>query len=590
VIELCISPTGTKLLLRAPVRYKDLVNQIPGMSYNGPLDAWVGPLSWGVALACRGILGDALTLSPEVNRWGEQMLDEIRSAYDIKNGKLKGAFHHGRSHNLYPFQEIGTLFLAFREKVLMADEMGTGKTVQAAVALTTLEDLSKHGRNPSPFPCLVVCTYSMKRTWVDEITKWTPWQAVHTGSTKGTREKAYQKIVDGHADIIVCHWQEARLVSRLAGYGSMPLSDKEKEPGLFNGTRWATVIADEAHKAKDPKAKQTRALWWLGREADYRWALTGTPIANKAEDLWTVMHFVDPDNWPSRTKWINRYALHGFNVHGGLETYGYNPHTEQELQAFWRPQFIRRTKLEVLKDLPPKVRRTIWCEMKPPQAKAYKQMAEHMMASVYGGGTADPVGGAAILMAPNAAVQSARLGQLASAVPVMDGDKVIELSDPSCKIDALLDLLDESDEPMVVGAESRKLIELAARTLDKNKISYVLITGLVDADARAAAVKKFQEGGARVCLVTLGAGAEGITLTRARIIVFLQVSFSQVANTQFEDRIHRIGQDADTVEVITILTRDTTDVARWIVANDKEGIAQQAYKDPHWVRKMLTGI
>lgn len=589
MIELSISPAGDKLVLRAPVRYKDLVAQIPGMSYHGPSDAWVGPLAWGVALACRGVLGDALTLSDEVNRWGEQMQAECYSAYDIKAGRLKGAFYRYGANNLYPFQEIGTLFLTFREKVLMADEMGTGKTIQAAVALTSLEAMAGSGRNPSPFPCLVVCTYSMKRTWVDEIHKWTPWQAVHTGSTKSTREKAYKYLTEGKADIIVCHWQELRLISRLAGYGSMPLSDKEKTPQLFNGTRWATVIADEAHKAKDPKAKQTRALWWLGREADYRWALTGTPIANKAEDLWTVMHFVDPENWPSRTKWINRYALHGFNVHGGLETYGYNPHTEAELQAFWRPQFIRRTKLEVLKDLPPKVRRTIWCEMEPKQAKAYKEMAEHMMASVYGGGVADPAGGPALLMAPNSAVQSARLGQIASAMPVLSGGEVIALDNPSCKIDALMDLLDESDEAMVVGAESRKLIELAAATLDKHKISYVLITGKVGADERAAAVKKFQAGGARVCLVTLGAGAEGITLTRARILVFLQVSFSQVANTQFEDRIHRIGQDADTVEIITILTRDTTDVARWIVANDKEGIAQQAYKDPHWVKKMLTG-
>lgn len=584
MIQLTISSDGAHLELRAPVRYADLVRGIPGLTYHSQTDTWRGPLAWGIALACRGVLGDALELSASVVAWGMEMRVDAAVAMDIKSGRWKMPFHKGGPNNLYPFQEIGTVFLALRERVLMADEMGTGKTVQAAVALTTLDTLSRGDARPSPFPCLIVCTYSMKRTWVDEIHKWTTFDAVHTGSTKSTREKAYQKIVDGKAHIIVCHWQEARLISRLASYGSMPLSDKEKEPQLFNSTRWATVIADEAHKAKDPKAKQTRALWWLGREADYKWALTGTPIANKAEDLWTVMHFVDPDNWPSRTKWIGRYALHGFNVHGGLETYGYNPHTEGELQAFWQPHFIRRTKAEVLPDLPDKIRRTIWCDMKPAQAKAYKQMAENMLAEVQ----ATQMSG--VLFASTSAVQSMRLGQIASAMPVLDEEgKVVELTDPSCKIDALMDLLDESDEPMVVGAESRKLIELAARTLDKAKISYVLITGLVGADERAAAVKKFQEGGVRVCLVTLGAGAEGITLTRARIIVFLQVSFSQVANVQFEDRIHRIGQGADTVEVITILTRGTTDVARWVIANDKEGIAQQAYQDPHWVKKMLTG-
>lgn len=567
--ELHYEPGLQKLVLTSSARYKDLINKVPGLRYSGEMDCWHAPAAWSVALACRGVLGDAMTTTSELVIWAEEQKEYFRNMERIREHE---AILHGE---LYPFQRIGTGFLIFGKQVLMADEMGTGKTVMAAVAL---ERLNLGGE--SPLPALVVCTNSMKGQWVAELAKWAGIEAVATGSTKKTRCEAIQAVASGAAEVLVINWEALRLHTRLAPYGSVTFKEGEGEPKELNAIPFKTVIADECHKAKEPTNKGTRALWAVGADATYRWALTGTPIAGKAEDLWSVMHFVDPANWPVKTKWIDRYALAGTGYNGSLQTYGFNPYTENEMRAFLQPHYIRRTKAEVLPELPRKTYRTVWVEMGAKQAKAYKTMKKEMMARLDSG----------LLIAGNSVVQDARLGQIACGTPVMLGDRVIALDMPSCKIYALLDILDESEEQFVVGAESRLAIELASRQLEKAKESHVLITGLVSPEERTANVAAFQSGDARVCLVTLGAGAEGITLTAASKLVFLQRSFSMTANLQFTDRIDRIGQTADSLEVIDILAEGTTDIARWEISQEKEEIAQQIYADPEYVKRILEAV
>lgn len=577
--------------LSASPRYKDLITQIPGFNYNSRAEVWQAPAEWSIALAARGVLGDGLELSPEVTAWAQTQRDRMAWAEAARTGAYTLPQLESNL-GLYDFQTRGVTFLVAQEAVLLADEMGTGKTVQAAVALKVLADLAEAGHRPSPFPALIVATRSMKHEWARALETWAGVEAIVTPSAKGKREKAIADVMSAERGVLVTNWDTLRLHSRLAPYGSISLTSEESTPGLYNAARFQTVIADEAHKGHDPKAKQTRALWAIGEAATYRWALTGTPVNDQAEDLWTVMHFVAPREWPSRTRWISRYALGGTAFHGGFETYGYNPHTEAELQAFLRPRFLRRTKAEVLPDLPKKTYSYRWAEMAPKQAKAYKDMAKEQIALLDSG----------VLVAFNDLVKHGRLSQLAAATPVLNtrhvedgsGDGsieetyVAELVEPSCKIDTLLEVIEEGgDTPIVVGAESRKLIELAARVLDRKKISYVLITGMVSDAERQVAVDTFQTGGAQVCLVTLGAGSEGITLTRANRLVFLEVGGGGIRNNQFEDRIVRIGQEADSVEIITIITAGTVDVARVEDSYEKESVGQGVLHDPQWVKKAL---
>jgi non-specific serine/threonine protein kinase len=267
------------------------------------------------------------------------------------------------------------------------------------------------------------------------------------------------------------------------------------------------------------------------------------------------------------------------NQWGALETYGFNPMTEPELQAFLRPRMLRRTKAEVLPDLPPKVYATRWVSMDAKQAKAYKSMQKEMMAELESG----------LLIAGDELTAWGRLSQIACAMPVIEDGKVVALDMPSCKVDALLEVIDECNgAALVVGSESRKLLELCSEQLTKHKITHTRIVGGMTQIERQTAVDMFQTAQVQVILVSLGAGAEGITLTRASRLVRLHGSYRSLINNQFEDRIHRIGQDADSVLIIDILTEGSIDSDRMEASHGKEEVGQQILHDPEWVRKVLT--
>ncbi len=584
-----------KLILSVSPRLKDLVAGIPGMNYDHHANLWKAKASWAVAVACRGVLGDALVVTPAANAWAAGQRHRLALAEAIKADQYTLP---GLDSRLYGFQSLGVTYLALMERVLLGDEMGTGKTVQSAVALRVLQDLAVEqfgtpGGRDFALPALVVCTLSMKHKWVAELETWGGLKAIAIGDDKRGRERAIAAVAAGEYDVLVCHWEALALHSRLAPYGSIELKEEEKRPKELNAIKWHTVIADEAHKAKDPHSARTRALWAVSDPAIYRWVLTGTPVTGKIEDAWSMLRIVAPHEFPSRSRFLGRYALTGTNTWGGFETYGVDPRHEMEFQAIIRPYILRRTKVQVLPELPPKIVQTVNVRMGMKQAKAYKTMQDD-------GLFLDDDGN--LLIAVDQLTSHGRMSQLAAATPVLEEVEVADpetgelvkklavtaLDMPSCKVDALFDLIEKSDEPMVVGAESRKLLELVARQIEKRNAlkknandqwSYGMVTGNQTGLEREVAVQTFQQGLTRILLVTLGAGAEGITLTRSRHLVFLQASYEMVKNLQFADRIHRIGQEADSVLYTYITTLDTVDADRLTASEEKAAIAQQVLKD-----------
>lgn len=168
--------------------------------------------------------------------------------------------------------------------------------------------------------------------------------------------------------------------------------------------------------------------------------------------------------------------------------------------------------------------------------------------------------------------------------------QVVALVEPSCKLDAFVELLEEmGDDPVVAFTDSKLFLDLVAEKLDKLKVPFVTVAGDVDNATRKLNIDRFQAGEVRVILVSLGAGAEGITLTRADTAVFLNRSWNMVANRQAEARIHRHGQVAETVKIIDLVTKDTIEEAVFETAQDKEEVLQQLIKDPAWVRRALKG-
>lgn len=519
---------------------------------------------------------------------------------------------------LLDFQRPGVAFLVRNRRAILADPPGLGKTAQLIRTLQVLAEMDEQ-----PFPALIICPNSLKlSTWSFELSKWAPELTVQVVDGNATQRR---KQLATDAQCFILNWEGVRLHSRLAGYGTIALSEKERAPKELNEMGFRTVIADEAHKMAEPRAAQTRALWAVMHAAEFRYLATGTPVKKDIGNLWALLHGIEPTWFPARTKYLDRFADTSINYFGGLDVHGIKPQTKDEFFQIIDPLIRRIPKKAALPQLPPKLPDQIrHTPMTPKQKGAYEQMRQHMIANIDG-----------LLVAPNPLAQVMRLNQLASSfaelVPVTrretrtrpvytdewyedengkhrrhflrddSGDVVTEkytveypdfdvrLTDPSPKVDDLVDLLEEmGDEPLVVGAESRQLIELASGRLTRLNIPHGLVTGAQSGYERAEAVRRFQDGEHRAILLTLGAGAEGLTLTRASRGLSMQDSYSSIRNQQFADRFYRIGSEIhDSIQLIKQIAPGTVEETKQEILATKAMRMEEVVRDKFTLLKLL---
>lgn len=541
------------------------------------------------AVVLRSVFGSHLTYGADIAAWAEGALLDERLIAEARTSvpTLASALFDGWAdeHQLYPYQRAGTAFMGRAGVSLLADDMGLGKGPQAISTVRLLADAGL-----DPYPALIVTTNSMKFKMGEEARKWCPGASVSV--VDGSADKRRKALMPGHHFYCI-NWDTLRSHSRLTGYGSVSLTAAEKTEKELNVIPFRTIIADEAHKAKDPKAKQTRALWYLAKKAEYRIALTGTPIANRQLDLWAILHFLDPVVWSSRSDFQDRYVS-GYTADWGFVPTGWQQQSKAELFRFVDRYMLRRTKEEVLPDLPAKTYEKRVLPLTTKQASLYKSMKKELMSEVDG----------EFLFSGDSLTKAGRLHQIASAAPVLEKRTVIdketgeereetfitELGKPSNKIDALLEIIEElGTKSVVVFALSKKLINLAESELDKHKITSVRVTGDESAEIRALNIQQFQEGLAQVALCTFGAGSEGITLTKADTAVFLQRPWSLVQSRQSEDRIHRIGQVASKVLIIDLVSEGTIDVEVHNTLVSKGETLQSVTRDKERLSAMLDG-
>ena len=573
-----LSPEGDRIGIVSEFWRKEQVKMVPGASFLDELKIWTVPATWQSCQALRGIFGQDLVLGERLMSWAwslkTERIDPLMELRDPTN------FHTAGDERLYPYQRAGTAWLKAARTGLLADEMGTGKTVQAAMALEEL--------GPECFPVLIVCPNSMKYTWRSELEKWAPATkkaVILEGGPKG-RQAALDSVKGGDANVAIVNYETTWRMSRQAGYDSMTLTAGEKKDGPLNKVAWKTVILDEGHKIKNPRAQQTRACWALGRmdTVRYRFILTGTPIANRPNDLWALLNFLDSKQFPGMTKFIDRYCLMSYNGFGAIDISGMNPDHLEEFHRVVDPLMRRVTKDMVLKQLPPIMRTRRDCTMGTKQKAAYKAMLDAMIVELE---TAEAEG--SFISATTAIAQLTRLVQFASSYAELVDDKV-RLTEPSCKIDALEDLMEDEleGEPIVVFAMSKQLIDLATARLEKKGIECRRITGGQTPADRQKNVDDFQNGRAQVILCTVGAGGVGITLTRAKVAVFLQRSWSMVDNIQAEARVHRIGSEQHaSVTIIDLVSTGTVDERMQDVILMKKERLEEIVRDREQLSRFL---
>lgn len=561
---------------------RDFIGLVGGAKWRENEGHWELNLSWASCKQLRSLLGDDLVLSDAMVKWGfDEYQNRIRPCMELRDLLNPGQpYPLEFDRRMYPYQVSGAQFLIAANHAILADCVGSGKSCTTIASAKYLNAL----------PALVVAPKSTLISWKREIENW--WPGTPTYVVDGSKKKRQELILQAvdQPGVVIIGWEALRLHSRLAAYGSTRLSEEERIPKELNQVPFKLIVADELHRACRP-SKQTRALWFLGNSpsVEYRWGLTGSPMTSQIDTLYCPLHFLNKEEWPSKVQFIDRYAItRSVPWGGGSEVIGMNPANEEEFQEIFKPRFRRMPKEVILPQLPPVHRTRRYIEMSAIQRRCYEEMATDMVTETESG---------EFLIAANPAVKILRMIQFSSAtvdiIPSPDGEMIARLTDPSNKLDALMDDLTDlivTDESVVVFAVSRQLIEMAEKRLEKAKISYRVIKGNQSTKFRQQQIDDFQSKKVQVILVVLAAGGVGVTLTQGRIAIFLQRAWDFVSNHQAEGRINRIGSEIhDSIEIIDYISQGTVDEHVIQISEGKEIALEEIVKDRELVKKLLHG-
>lgn len=581
-------------------RWKDVIAEIPGAKWRNNISAWTLPLTWSSCLALRTSVGAELTLGPGLIEWAGTLR---RDKIDRCNS-LRELLDWEGDPGLYGWQRSGIEYIVSGERVLIADAMGAGKT---ATTIRGLAEISARGNQV--FPILVVCPNSVKTSWKREFEQW--WPGVKANVIKGTAVQR-RKLLEEKAHVYIMNFEAAKSHSSLEAYGSLAMTRCTEHGGEdpkisaarcqvhkkeLNNIDFNAVIVDEAHRIAVGKSAQTRAIKKAAGDARFRIALTGTPMRNDITDLWSILNFLDPVEFPAKTKWIGRYVEYMLDGYGGMVVMGIKAAMRPEFEAAtdWR---IRRMQEDVvLSHLPPIIYDRREVELSAKQLKAYRDLRDRTQAELV-----DEVGGATMLMPDSPMTKATRLIQLASSYGEVENISFVDehgfpkikqklhLSDPSGKLDAFMSDIDGGDfegHQVAVMTVSRQLLEMLSARLDKKKIKHGIISGAVNEGDRQQAIDDFQAGRTQFILFTAAAGGTGVTLTAARYLVRLQLPFSLVDFEQSLRRVRRIGSERhENIRVIDYVVPRTLDERAFEVLQVK----QESFEDFIRDREQLVRI
>lgn len=586
-------------------RFNELIKNVPSSSFRK--DKFLINLTWPTALALKNNLGDNLEVSDALKAWmADYYTNRILPAY-----QLRSVTNMDEGYDfLFPHQKADVQFLSTARRALLANGMGSGKSISATASLRHMSE----NLGEDVFPVFIACPNSTKMAWGREFEKaWPGKKITVVNGTATQRRKQFKDFEENGGEVLIMNWESIRFHSRLKAVGgvafkkcvecggadpNVKVTACETHDKELNSINFKSVIGDEIHRISDPKAKGTRAFKYATGDADIRIALSGTPIMSTPDDLFSALNWLYPTAYPSKTGFLDRFCDVVVNEWGASIVTGIKKNMQTEFFAGLDPILRRMPKEVILPFLPPVLRDRRDVEMGTKQAKAYKQMNEKMVAELDNGD---------VIYTTSPLTKMGRLLQFASAYGTMESrevndknsplpnQKIIEeylvLTDPSCKIDAFMeDIPDFGESSVVVFAQSKQLINLLAARLDKHDIKYGLITGDQDAVERQAYMDAFQAGKIKFILCTIQAGGTGITLTKADTMVFLQRSWSMIDNQQAEARAHRIGSQVhEKVQIIDYVTSGSVEEYVFEAIAKKLDNLEFILRDKDLIRTVLKG-
>jgi SWI/SNF-related matrix-associated actin-dependent regulator of chromatin subfamily A-like protein 1 len=417
-----------------------------------------------------------------------------------------------------PHQEAGTKFLRDREAAGLFDEQGLGKSKQLIDAVA--QDISAGVIDGA----LIICPNILKVTWADEIEKFCALRYAVFGSGRKARRNTFRSL---RAAFYVINYEAvaAEIVSLRA---------------LLRFKRIALVL-DESHRIKSPEAKVTAAVLSLRKDAAKRYIMSGTPVANRPEDVWSQMFFLDGGELLGDTfeKFTARYLAPG----GGYQRV-------EELRSHLAEIGIRREK-EGTVSLPKKSVARVPVRLAPRQREMYEELREELQIWVK-----TLSGQEVIAQADNILTRLVRLAQIASNPRLIDAGYT-ETPAKLTVLDEMLDAYLPSAKKVIVWTSFVPNIETTLTRYPR--LHPVALHGQMTNEARTAAVKAFKTNpDVRLLVANPAAAREGLTLTESSCAIYLDRTFNLVDFLQSQDRIHRLSQTRD-CDIVLLLAEHSID-------------------------------
>jgi len=390
---------------------------------------------------------------------------------------------------------------------ILADDMGLGKTLQSITYIVSVLEESRKMENA----VLVVCPSSVTYNWLHELMKFAPTiQAVVMDGNKATRSKLQRELFD--IDVLITSYPMLR-------------SDIQ----WFEKQQFHTVFFDEAQAFKNPMTQTARAVKKV--QADHYFALTGTPLENSLEDLWSIFHVVFPE------------------LFGSLKEY--SELSRKKITRRIRPFMLRRVKEEVIGELPEKQELTVSVDMLTEQkvvygaylAKLRHKTLKHLDKDTFRKNRIRILAGLT------------RLRQICCHPALF----VEDYQGGSAKLDRLMRILEEarmSGRRVLIFSQFTKMLDIIGRELTQKGETYFYLDGHTPSEKRVEQCNRFNEGERDIFLISLKAGGTGLNLTGADTVILYDLWWNPAVEEQAADRAHRIGQ-RKTVQVIKLVASGT---------------------------------
>jgi SNF2 family DNA or RNA helicase len=469
----------------------------------------------------RAVLPDLARLCDAHDAPRPAALGELQQLVDGFEGLTEAPLPEDLTATLRSYQRQGVDWLCFMRDAglgaLLADDMGLGKTLQTLAVV--------RGRT------LVVAPTSVLHSWRGEAERFRP----------GLRTSVYHgpnRALSPDADLVLTTYAILRM-------------DAE----LLAAERWDMIVLDEAQAIKNPESQVTRAAWRL--DAAFKLTLTGTPVENRLDELWSQFQFIAPGLLGSRKSFQERTVR---PIAEGLAG------AAGRLRTRIRPFILRRLKREVAKELPPRTEVVLRVELTAQERQVYdaiRAATQQDISDRLGHGT-NPLQALEALM---------RLRQAACHSALIPGQHATT----SSKVELLLEQLDEAvseGHKALVFSQWTSYLDLVEPHLRAAGLAFCRLDG--STRDRQAVVDQFQaDDGPPVMLLSLKAGGTGLTLTAADHVFLLDPWWNPAVEDQAADRAHRIGQDRP-VLVHRLVAEGTVEERILVLQQSKRALADAA--------------